>query len=88
LFDVAITRNQGGKEPTDHLQSLIATAQRNGWISREVAEYSDVLREHRNLVHPKKQFTGGYAPEDKVVQIAWQVVVAALNDLSRLPPAP
>jgi hypothetical protein len=86
LYDVAASRYSGGKKPTDHLQSLIATARDNKWIAREVAEYSDVLRNHRNLVHPKKQLTDSYAPDDDVVQIAWNVVVAALNDLAVLPP--
>jgi len=88
LYDVALSRHECGKPPTDHLQTLISTARDRRWISREVAEYSDVLRTHRNLVHPKKQWTEAYTPEEDVVRIAWQVVVAALNDLAALPTRP
>lgn len=82
LYDVALNRLEGGRKPTDHLERLIITARENRWIGPEVADYAEVLRGHRNLVHPKKQWTGSYAPEGDVVRIAWNVVVAALNDLA------
>lgn len=85
LYDVALSRHQDGKKPTDHLQTLIDLAQQQKWIAQDVADYAHVLRDHRNLVHPKKQWTQSYAPEDDIVQIAWNVVVAALNDLAAVP---
>jgi hypothetical protein len=88
LYDVAVSRHESGKPPTDHLQTLISTALDSKWISREVAEYSHVLRAHRNLVHPRKQWTEDYTPDENIVRIAWQVVVAALNDLATLPTRP
>lgn len=87
LYDVALSRHEVGRKPNDHLETLIGMALDKKWIAREVAEYADVLRGHRNLVHPKKQWTQSYAPEDDVVHIAWNVVVAALNDLAALPRA-
>jgi hypothetical protein len=84
LYDVAVSRHVDGKPPTDHLQSLIDLARDRGWIAKDVSDYAHVLRDHRNLVHPKKQWTQGYAPNDDTVRIAWNVVVAALNDLSAL----
>ncbi|MEH1058711.1 hypothetical protein V6U89_26305 [Micromonospora sp. CPCC 206171] len=47
-------------------------------------DYAHVLRNHRNLVHPKKQLKQRYAPDADTVRIAWNVVVAALNDLEQL----
>jgi hypothetical protein len=82
LYDVAVSRHAGGKEPSDHLESLINLAKDKRWVAQDVVDYAHVLRNHRNLVHPKKQFTQGYAPEDDTVRIAWNVVVAALNDLA------
>ncbi|MGW3470852.1 hypothetical protein ACWDKQ_20895 [Saccharopolyspora sp. NPDC000995] len=83
LYDVALSMHSGtGKAPTDHLQSLINLAQEKGWIAKDVTDYAHVLRDHRNLVHPKKQWTQSYAPKDDTVRIAWNVVVAALNDLA------
>ncbi|APA97289.1 DUF4145 domain-containing protein [Nocardia seriolae] len=85
LYDVAVNHTDTGKQPTDHLQTLIARARDEEWIGRDVADYADVLRNHRNLVHPKKQWKELYRPEDDLVRIAWNVVVAALNDLAALP---
>jgi hypothetical protein len=82
LYDVAVSRHDGGKAPSDHLESLINLAADKRWVAQDVVDYAHVLRNHRNLVHPKKQFTQGYAPEDDTVRIAWNVVVAALNDLA------
>ena len=85
LYDVALSRHQDGKKPTDHLETLIDLAQQQKWIAQDVADYAHVLRDHCNLVHPKKQWTQSYAPEDDTVRIAWNVVVAALNDLAAVP---
>jgi hypothetical protein len=85
LYDVALARHTQGKPPTDHLETLINLAGKNGWIATDIVGYAHVLRDHRNLVHPKKQFTQRYSPEDDTVLIAWNVVVAALNDLGKDP---
>jgi hypothetical protein len=85
LYDVALSRHQDGKKPTDHLETLIDLAQQQKWIAQDVVDYAHVVRDHRNLVHPKKQWTQSYAPEDDIVRIAWNVVVAALNDLAAVP---
>jgi hypothetical protein len=84
LYDVALAQHAGGPRPTDHLQSLIELAAEKQWIAQDVINYAHVLRNHRNLVHPKKQLTQRYAPDDDTVRIAWNVVVAALNDLEQL----
>jgi hypothetical protein len=84
LYDVACTQHTAGKAPSDHLETLINLAGRNGWIAQDVVDYVDVLRNHRNLVHPKKQFTQGYSSDEDTVLISWNVVVAALNDLQEL----
>lgn len=82
LYDVAISRHDGtGKEPSDHLETLINLAQSKGWFATDLSDYAHVLRNHRNLVHPKKQWTQSYSPKDDTVRIAWNVVVAVLNDL-------
>jgi hypothetical protein len=82
LYDVALSRHTGGPKPQDYLQGLINLAESKGWIAKDVTDYAHVLRDHRNLVHPKKQLIDDYKPEDDTVRIAWNVVVAALNDLT------
>jgi hypothetical protein len=86
LYDVAVSRHMTGKAPTDHLESLINLAHDNRWIAKDVVDYAHVLRDHRNLVHPRKQWKQAYAPKDDTVAIAWRVVVAALNDLAEVDP--
>lgn len=82
LYDVALTRHTSGPQPSDRLEALINLAKEKRWLAQDVVDYAHVLRNHRNLVHPKKQLTQGYAPSDQIVRIAWNVVVAALNGLA------
>ena len=84
LYDVALSRQGDGPTPSDNLNGLINRARAEGWIARDVTDYAHVLRDHRNLVHPRKAWVDDYAPEDDTVRIAWNVVVAALNDLAAL----
>ncbi|MEU4159231.1 hypothetical protein [Actinoplanes sp. NPDC026670] len=89
LYDVALARHTTGPRPSDHLDELIRLAERQRWIGQDLIDYLKVLRNHRNLIHPKKQWTQQYTIEDDTVRIAWNVVVAAINDLHQLPrPAP
>jgi hypothetical protein len=84
LYDVALAHHSEGQRPTDHLESLIDLAAEKRWVAQDVIDYAHVLRNHRNLVHPKKQIKQHYSPDDDTVRIAWNVVVAALNDLEQL----
>jgi hypothetical protein len=61
-------------------------AEQKKWIGQDLIDYLKVLRNHRNLLHPRKQWTQQYSLEDDTVRIAWDVVVAAINDLQALPP--
>ncbi len=82
LYDFARTHAASGEHPEDNLQRLITMASERGWVATDVVDYANVLRDHRNLVHPRKQHRGGHAPDTDSVRIAWNVVVAALNDLA------
>ena len=87
LYDVALSRHTSGPKPDDRLENLINLAKARGWIAQDIIDYTHVLRNHRNLIHPRKQLTQGYEPDDDTVRIAWNVVVAALNDLATPPGA-
>ncbi|GLY33469.1 hypothetical protein [Kineosporia sp. NBRC 101731] len=80
LYDYA--RSHIPNWDNDTLHRLIELAGKNGWISRDVVDYAHVLRDHRNLIHPRKQQSDGHKPNGDTVRIAWNVVVAALNDLA------
>ncbi|MEV4524475.1 hypothetical protein AB0J77_29985 [Micromonospora tulbaghiae] len=84
LYDVALAHHTGDQRLNDHLESLINLAAEKQWVAQDVIDYAHVLRNHRNLVHPKKQIKQHYSPDDDTVRIAWNVVVAALNDLEQL----
>lgn len=81
LYDVALARHTGGSKPTDNLRALIDTALERDWIARDVRDFGQALRDYRNLVHPKKQLTQNYDPDEDTVRVSWNVVVAVLNDL-------
>lgn len=83
LYDFARTHAvNGDRLDDDNLQRLITLAGKRGWVAKDVVEYAHVLRDHRNLVHPRKQHRDGHAPDTDSVRIAWNVVVATLNDLA------
>lgn len=80
LYDVALART--GKEPEDNLFKLIKLAGGHEWIAKDAHDFADALRKHRNIVHPKRQKEDNLKPDDDTVRIAWNVVVATLNDLA------
>jgi hypothetical protein len=86
LYDFARTHIIDGERLDDNLQRLITMANERGWVATDVVDYANVLRDHRNLIHPRKQHRGGHAPDADSVRIAWNVVVATLNDLAAVHP--
>ncbi len=63
------------------LVNLIEVAAEVGWIHRTRGDFSDILRDYRNLVHPQKAATTGYNIDKGAAGIAWKVVVETLRDL-------
>ncbi|QSR86108.1 hypothetical protein EM20IM_06230 [Candidatus Methylacidiphilum infernorum] len=63
------------------LNDLINMAHKRGWIQRDVNDFSHLLREYRNIVHPKKQHEMEMWPNKDTCKICWEVVQAAVNDL-------
>jgi hypothetical protein len=82
LYDFARTHITSGQHLDDNLQWLITLAGERGWVAADIVDYANVLRDHRNLIHPRKQHRGGHSPDTDSVRIAWNVVVASLNDLA------
>jgi hypothetical protein len=64
-----------------NLNSLIDVAHDCGWIQLDVKNFSHVLRDYRNMVHPWHQRATGIVPDRDTAAICWQVVQAAVNDL-------
>jgi hypothetical protein len=53
-----------------------------GDLSPNVAQFGHALRDFRNYVHPNKQLESGFSPDQHTARIAFQVVVAAIEDLA------
>jgi len=81
----ACPKEQTGKPRPLHqwsLSGLIDVAHECGWIQADVKEFSHALRDYRNMVHPWQQRAVGMTPDEDTCSICWQVVRAAVNDLT------
>jgi hypothetical protein len=67
------------------LVQLVDVAHACGWIDLDAQRFCHELREYRNMVHPVRELADMHHPDEDTVAICWNVVVAALNDLARLP---
>lgn len=63
------------------LANLIEVASEVGWIHKTRGQFSDIVRDHRNFVHPLKVSTTGSGIDKGAAGIAWKVVVETLRDL-------
>jgi hypothetical protein len=85
-------RNRDGQLPVEEwkLSHLIDVAHKCRWIDLDVKRFSQELREYRNMVHTAGELKDGHHPDGYTFAICREVVVAALNDLSRIssPSAP
>lgn len=65
------------------LADWIRTLRHLGWISPNIEKFGGALREFRNYVHPHHQIEARFVPDHNTALIAFQVVVAAAEELSR-----
>lgn len=63
------------------LQSLIDVACEAKLLSEDVKKFSHVLRDFRNYIHPYAQMSKGFHPDQRTVDICWQVFKAAFEQL-------
>ena len=64
------------------LNELIDVAHETGRISLDVKKYSHALRDFRNYIHPFAQASASFAPDEHTAKISWQVLRAAIADLT------
>ncbi len=88
---------QSSRAPTDSkrsvkklsrwkLSEMIDVAHDCQWIQKHAVDFSGtlhILRDYRNIVHPRKQLKSGITPDVDTCAMAWPVVRAAINDLIR-----
>lgn len=65
------------------LSNLIDVAHNIGMLGLDVKKYSHSLRDFRNYIHPFQQMSSGFSPDKDTAEISWQVLKAAITDLSK-----
>lgn len=65
------------------LNDFINVARSLNLIGEDVKKFSHALRDFRNYIHPYEQMASGFEPDEHTARICWQVLQAAITDLSR-----
>lgn len=65
------------------LANFIDVSYKLGLIGLDVKKYSHSLRDFRNYIHPYQQMASGFNPDIETAKISWQVLKAAITDLSK-----
>jgi hypothetical protein len=60
------------------LQNLIEVTHECGWLKKEYRDFSHVIRDYRNFVHPNKERKEGIIFDVNISRVVWEVVSAAL----------
>lgn len=85
-FNTAKTAPQkDGKVKMFHdwsLANLIDTAHELGILKEDVRKFSHALRDFRNYIHPLQQLGSGFHPDEHTARICWQVLNAAIFQLT------
>lgn len=64
------------------LDSLINTAHEVGLLSLDIKKHSHSLKDFRNYIHPRQQAVQNFRPDSHTAKISWQVLQAAIANLS------
>ena len=65
------------------LSNFIDVAHNIGLLGLDVKKYSHSLRDFRNYIHPYQQMANKFDPDIDTAKISWQVLKAAISDLSK-----
>jgi hypothetical protein len=66
------------------LKNFIDVAHSLGFLKEDVKKFSHVLRDFRNYIHPYAQMTSRFNPDEHTAKICWQVLQAAICQLSNI----
>lgn len=78
-------KNSQGKVkqlPEWSLNDFINVAHELGLLKEDVKKFSHSLREFRNYIHPFQQLSSNFNPDEHTAKISWQVLKAAIFQLS------
>lgn len=79
-------KNKEGKVkqfPYWTLNNLIDVACEEGFLKEDVKKFSHSLRDFRNYIHPYEQVSAGFDPDKNTAKISWQVLKAAIYQLTQ-----
>lgn len=65
------------------LSNFIDVSHNLGFLGLDVKKYSHSLRDFRNYIHPYQQMASRFNPDIETAKISWQVLKAAIIDLSK-----
>jgi len=65
------------------LSNFIDVACDVGLIDLDIKKFSHALRDFRNYIHPFQQMVSKFNPDEHTAKICWQVLKAAIADLSK-----
>ena len=68
--------------PEWSLSELINTAHDIGVLKADVQKFSHGLRDFRNYIHPYQQMVSRFRPDGHTARVCFQVLKAALADIS------
>lgn len=64
------------------LASFIDAGTEVGFLGEDVKKFSHALRDFRNYIHPYEQASSGFDPHEHTALISWQVLRAAIYEIS------
>lgn len=65
------------------LNDFINVARDLNLVGEDVKKFSHALRDFRNYIHPYQQVASGFNPDEHTAKICWQVLQAAITQLSK-----
>jgi hypothetical protein len=64
------------------LECLINVAHELGMLSLDTKKFGHTLKDFRNYIHPRQQAVQKFNPDEHTAKITWQVLQAAIADLT------
>lgn len=65
------------------LNDFITVARELNLLGEDVKKFSHALRDFRNYIHPYEQMSANFNPDEQTAKICWQVLQAAIIQLSK-----
>ena len=65
------------------LNDFINVARDLNLVGEDVKKFSHALRDFRNYIHPYQQMSSNFDPDEHTAKICWQVLEAAITQLSK-----